>query len=62
MNPYRPTFGIEPIDPYEKAKQDLITAFNSVSKLSPMQQEILMKELFGAANVVAALNLLRRMG
>ena len=49
--------GIESTNPYEKAKQDLITAFQSFSMLPPLQQEMLAKELFGAANVAAVVNL-----
>ena len=59
MNQYRPTFGVEPVDPYEKAKQDLITALQSFRMLSPRQQEMLAKELFGAANVAAVVELIQ---
>ena len=60
MNQYRPTIGIEPTDKYEKAKQDLINAFYSFGKLSPVQQETLIKELFGAVNVATVLNIMLR--
>lgn len=60
MNQCKPTVGIEPNDEYEKAKQDLITAYNSFRKLSPNQQELLAKELLGAANVAAMLNIMQR--
>lgn len=60
MSQYRPTVGIEPTDKYEKAKQDLITAYNSFRELSPNQQETLAKELFGAANVAAIINAMQR--
>lgn len=60
MEQYRPTVGIEPTDKYEKAKQDLITAYNSFRELSPNQQVMLAKELLGAANVTAMLNVMQR--
>ena len=60
MNQYRPTIRIEPTDKYEKAKQDLITAYNSFRELSPNQQEMLAKELLGAANVTTMLNIMQR--
>lgn len=60
MNQYKPTIGIQPTDKYEKAKQDLITSYNSFRELSPEQQGMLVKELFGAANAAAVLNILQR--
>lgn len=60
MNQYRPTFGIEPTDKYEKAKQDIIKACKSFNELSFIQQETLAKQLFGAANVAAVLNIIQR--
>ena len=60
MNQYRPAVGIEPTDKYEKAKQDLITAYNSFRELSPNQQEMLAKELLGATNVATMLNIMQR--
>lgn len=60
MNQYKPTVEIESTDKYEKAKQDLITAYNSFRELLPNQQETLVKELFGAANVAAMLNIMQR--
>lgn len=57
---YRPTFGIEPINDYEKAKQDVIKAMNSVSKLSPQQRQRLAEELWGAANAAALFSILIR--
>lgn len=60
MDQYRPTVGIEPTDKYKKAKQDLITAYNSFRELSPNQQETLAKELLGATNVAAMLNIMQR--
>lgn len=59
MNQYRPTIGIEPIDPYEKAKQDVLKARDSVRALPPNQQERLAKELFGAASIEALVNLIQ---
>ena len=60
MIQYKPTIGIEPTDKYEKAKQDLITSYNSFRELSPDQQERLVKELFGAANTAAILNIIQK--
>lgn len=61
MYPIKPSIGVEPIDPYEKAKQDILTAFNSVRKLPPAQQEMLAKELFQGVDVAAALSFLRHL-
>lgn len=60
MDCFKPTFGIEPTNKYDKAKQDLIKAMNSVRELTDQEQRMLAMELFGAANVVAVLNLLGR--
>ena len=60
MGQYRPTAGIDPTDKYEKAKQDLIKAYESFNDLSSIQQEKLAKELFGAANVAAVLNIIQQ--
>lgn len=47
MNGYKikPTF--EPNDKYEKAKKDVIQAFNSMQELAPQQRQKLVQELFG---------------
>ena len=60
MNQYKPTIKIESTDNYEKAREDLLTALHSFSKLSYIQQECLAKELFGAAKVAAVLQHLQR--
>ena len=60
MNKYKPTIKIESTDNYEKAREDLLTALHSFSKLSYIQQECLAKELFGAANVATVLNIMLR--
>ena len=59
MYPVRPTVGIEPTNPYEKARQDLITAYNSFAVLTPLQKETLVKEMFGAANVNAVIQIMQ---
>ena len=59
MYPIKPTIGIEPTDPYEKAKQDILTAIDSVRVLPPEQQEMLARELFQAVDVSAALRLMQ---
>lgn len=50
MNNYKLTFGIEPTNDYEKAKQDISKALISVYALPPEQRVQLAKELLGAAN------------
>ena len=59
MYPIKPTIGVEPTDPYEKAKQDILTAIDSVRVLPPEQQEMLARELFQAVDVSAALRLMQ---
>lgn len=53
MDNYRMAVGIEPINDYDKAKQDVMQAIVSVCKLTPQQQRMLAEEFFGAANVAA---------
>ena len=61
MYPIKPTIGVEPTAPYEKAKQDLIKAYNSFAVLTPPQKEMLVKEMFGAANVNAVMQIMQHM-
>ena len=49
---------IEPTDPYEKAKADIMKAKTSLSKLTPNQQKALAEELFGVAYVETVLKVL----
>jgi len=49
---------IEPTDPYEKAKTDIMKAKMSLSKLTPNQQKALAEELFGVAYVETVLKAL----
>ena len=49
---------IEPTDPYEKAKADMLKAKMSLSKLTPNQQKALAEELFGVAYVETVLKAL----
>ena len=49
---------IEPTEPYEKAKADILKAKMSLSKLTPNQQKELAEELFGAAYVETVLKVL----
>lgn len=37
-----------------------MTSYNSFRELSPDQQEMLVNELFGAANAVAILNIIKK--
>lgn len=60
MTNFKPTFGIDPTNDYDKAKKDLMQAAFSVRKLPPQQQRQLATELFGATNVVALLKLLNQ--
>lgn len=53
--------GIAPTDDYEKAKQDLIQVMQSIQRLSPQQQQMLAEELFGAANIMALIEIIHRM-
>ena len=49
---------IEPTDPYEKAKADILKAKMSLSQLTPKQQKVLAEELFGVAYVETVLKVL----
>lgn len=60
MDRYKPTIGIEPTNKYDKAKQDLIQAMNSIRELSQQEQQMLFTELFGAAGIAAVLSLFNR--
>ena len=51
MADYKIVTSIEPDDPYEKAKLDVIKARESILKLSPIQQRALVEELFGVAYI-----------
>ena len=57
MDNYRITVGIEPINDYDKAKQDLMQALVSIRKLPPQQQRMLAEELVGVANVATLLTI-----
>ena len=57
MDNYQVTVGVEPTNDYDKAKQDVIKAFDSIHKLSPKQQQMLAQELVGATNVAILLKL-----
>ena len=59
MYPIKPTIGVESTNPYEKARQDILTAINSVRAIPPEQQEMLARELFQAVDVSAALRLMQ---
>lgn len=60
MNDYKLTVGLESMDSYKKAKQDLLQALKSYSKLTPKQKDELLSEFFGAANVIALCNALNQ--
>lgn len=59
MDDYKITVGVEPTDNYQKAKQDLLQALQSIHSLTPVQRQQLAEELFGAANVSAIYQLLQ---
>ena len=59
MTEYKPVFGAEPTDKYEKAKQDLLQALKSYGELTPHQKEELLIDFLGAANVAALCNALK---
>ena len=54
------TVGIEPTNKYDKAKQDVIQAINSIQELTQQEQQMLVTELFGAAGISAVLSLFYR--
>jgi len=60
MDNYQITVGVEPTNDYDKARQDVIKAFDSVRKLPLWQQQKLAEELFGAANVAMLFRLLNQ--
>lgn len=60
MDKFRPAFGIEPTDKYEKARQDVIQALNSIGELKPWQREQLAKELLGVEKVAAMYHMMRQ--
>lgn len=60
MDNYRLSVGIEPTDKYKKAKQDLLQALKSYEDLTSHEQERLMNEFFGAANVAVICDMLNR--
>ena len=61
MYPIRPTIDVESADPYEKAKQDIFTAANSVRALPPEQQEKLAKELFQTIDAAMAVRSMQQL-
>lgn len=60
MDKYKLTFGIEPTDKYNKAKQDLIQALKSLQELSPQEQKVLAEEMFGIAQVAVAMDMFNK--
>lgn len=61
-NKYTVKLAIESTDKYLKARQDLLQALRSYGELSPYEQECLIKEIFGAANVAAVYSMLKNLG
>lgn len=60
MDDYRITVGIRPTNDYDKAKQDVLQAMESIRKLPPPQQRMLAEELVGTGNVAVLLNILHQ--
>ena len=60
MDDYKLTVGIEPIDEYKKAKLDFLQAMESISKLSDSQKQMLLEELYGAANVAIMYSIFKK--
>ena len=60
MDKYKLTFGVEPTDKYNKAKQDLIQALSSLQELSPQEQKVLAEEMFGIAQVAVAMDMFNK--
>lgn len=60
MDKYKLTFGVEPTDKYNKAKQDLIQALKSLQELSPQEQKVLAEEMFGIARVAVAVDMFNK--
>lgn len=52
MNNFEFNLSCDPKDDYEKAKKDLIQAMISFQRLNNLQQEQLVRELFGLGAVV----------
>jgi len=57
MNNYRLKAELEPINKYEKAKQDLLKAKKSIEDLSPQERYALAQEVFGAAQAEALMKI-----
>lgn len=57
MDNYQVTVGVEPTNDYDKTKQDVVKALDSIRKLSPRQQQMLAEELVGTTKVAILLKL-----
>lgn len=60
MNNYNLKIDMEPTNKYEKAKNDLVEALISFSKLTHMEQEQLVRELFGVEALSMLYEITRR--
>lgn len=60
MDKYKLTFGVEPTDKYNKAKQDLIQALTSLQELSTEERHVLTEEVFGVAQVAVAVDIFNK--
>ena len=60
MDNYKPVVGIEPINKYEKAKQDLLQALKSYGDLTSEEKECLIREFFDSSSVAMICNILKQ--
>lgn len=60
MDNYELKIGVEPTDKYQKAKQDVVQALNSIKQLNENEQQVLAEELFGTVNAVKMHNILQK--
>lgn len=56
---YKVKLGVEPTNSYEKARNDLITAFNSIKQLTHEQQRHLAVEVLGLGLVTDFENIMQ---
>lgn len=59
MTGMKPTVGFEPVDKYEKARQDVLNALKSISALTPMEKKRLFDELSQLAKIDVLLEMIK---
>ena len=60
MENFKARVTLEPTNEYDKAKQDLIKALNSLHALPPYLQQQVVQEVFGAQAVAAFIDMCLR--